>query len=358
MARTPNKNKVSHGDISTVEGMVCSETGIEIPDDLAFDRWELALGRLGPVQRGAAWWIGDLLVFAGKHYGDTYAAAQEATGYRLPTLKNFKWVAGKLPPEVRRPELTWGSHRFVAGLPPNERDGWLDRAVAGGWTSVKLSQELHRKDQMVAVADLKAHPSNYRSHPKDQLRHIGQSIRDHGIYRPVVVANDGTILAGHGIWEAAKEEGLDEVPVQRLDVAPDDPKAIKLLAGDNELGRIAADDDRLLTDQLKAVKDSEGLLGTGYDERQLAVRAFVTRREEEIANHDAAAHWVGMPKYDPTPPPPQVVVSFEDESARDEFMELIGGVTVRAKNRQTWSVWWPERSRGEDGQAEFIEVGE
>lgn len=48
-----------------------------------------------------------------------------------------------------------------------------------------------------AIDELRAHPRNYRRHPDDQLAHIMRSIELHGFYRAVVIARDGTVLAGH-----------------------------------------------------------------------------------------------------------------------------------------------------------------
>src|SRR5258707_279190 len=100
--------------------------------------------------------------------------------------------------------------------------------------------------EIVAVADLKPHPQNYREHPDDELEHIVESIRANGFYRNVVVARDNTLLAGHGVVQAAKKLGKTEIPVLRLDLDPDDPKALKVLVGDNEIARMAMVDDRAL----------------------------------------------------------------------------------------------------------------
>lgn len=122
----------------------------------------------------------------------------------------------------------------------------------------------------VAIGDLRPHPRNYRRHPEDQLAHIEASIRSNGFYRNIVVARDGTILAGHGVVEAARRLGIERVPVVRLDVAPDDPRALRVLAGDNEIGKLAEVDDRALTEMLREIKEStEGLLGTGVDAEKL-----------------------------------------------------------------------------------------
>ena len=104
--------------------------------------------------------------------------------------------------------------------------------------------------KLTAVAGLKPHPRNYKEHPESQLVHIMKSIEEHGFYRAVVTANDGTILAGHGVVQAAKKMGLEEVPAISLPVSPEDPRAIKVLVGDNEIGKLGLADDDVLADLL------------------------------------------------------------------------------------------------------------
>ena len=94
------------------------------------------------------------------------------------------------------------------------------------------------KIEKVLVSGLKPHPKNYRKHPEDQIEHLTESIGEHGFYRNVVISKDGVILAGHGVVEAAKKMGLKEIPVVRLGVKSDDPRAIKVLVGDNEIGHL------------------------------------------------------------------------------------------------------------------------
>ena len=122
---------------------------------------------------------------------------------------------------------------------------------------------------LLPLADLKAHPRNYRTHPEDQLTHLEQSLREHGWFRPIVVANDNTILAGHGIAQAARRLGWTEAPVVRLDLASDSPKALKVLTADNELGRLAIPDDAALANLLREIDRDLDLLGTGFDDQAL-----------------------------------------------------------------------------------------
>ncbi len=123
----------------------------------------------------------------------------------------------------------------------------------------------------VSLDTLKSHPRNYRAHPDDEIEHLMESIRSNGVYRNVVIAQDGTILAGHGVVTAARRLGLETLPVYRTSYGPDDLRAIKLLVSDNEISHLAMSDDRALTELLRELKEADiDLLGTGYDDMMLA----------------------------------------------------------------------------------------
>ena len=198
--------------------------------------------------------------------------------------------------------------------------------------------------EIVLLSDLKPHPRNYRTHPPDQLAHIIRSIEEHGIYRNVVVARDYTILAGHGVVKALTQMGRTEVPVMRLPIDPDSPQALKVLAGDNEIGHLAEVDDRMFTEILKEIKDLGELMGTGYDDMMLANLVYVTRPESEIADFDEAAAWAdaGMPEFANGAAPFKLVVSFRSEADRAEFAEKFE-LRILKREAKTWATWWPYR---------------
>jgi hypothetical protein len=212
------------------------------------------------------------------------------------------------------------------------------------WSAVMTEFAVER----VSPEALVPHPRNYRTHPEDQLDHLCQSIREHSFYRNVVVAKDGTILAGHGVVLAARKLGLTEIPVVRLPLDPDSPAAIKLLVADNEVEHLADQDDRLLSELLKQIRESEdvSLLGTGYDDQMLANLAMVTRPASEIKNMDEAAHWVGMPEYGGNEGEQfKLIVTCDDEAGRQEVMERLGADHHTYRVGETWSLRWPVRER-------------
>lgn len=126
-----------------------------------------------------------------------------------------------------------------------------------------------RDTETVDLADLRPHPRNYQAHPEAQIDELDASLREHGLYRNVVIARDGTILAGHGMVETARRAGMTRIRAVRMPYGPDDPAAIRLVVGDNGLPRLAVPDDTALAGLLSSLREAdpvEGLRGTGYDD--------------------------------------------------------------------------------------------
>jgi hypothetical protein len=213
--------------------------------------------------------------------------------------------------------------------------------------------------ETVAIESLKPHPQNYRSHPDDQVEHIMASIREHGIYRNIVVAKDYTILAGHGVVEGAKKLGHTEVPVIKMDVSPTDPAAFKIMVGDNEISKLASVDDRALSNLLKELSERDGFdfAGTGFDKQKLAALVMVTRTAGEIEDFDAAAEWVGMPEYNSEINSWGLNVQFDSREERADFLEKLGlneSCGKQLKGGRMISMWWPLRDRDDLRSLEFV----
>ncbi len=230
----------------------------------------------------------------------------------------------------------------------------------GQRSGAEILSDAIRDTVTVPIGALKTHPRNYKKHPQDQMVHIMKSLELHGYYRNIVVARDFTILAGHGVVEGAKRLGKLMVPVIQLDLDPDEPRALKVLVGDNEIAEIGEVDDRKLIGLLQDVMTQDELIGTGYNEMQLQARIFVSRPESEIKDRRAAAEYLGLPFYDAEDPSPKpkLVITFESDAERERLMGLIGAVTVARKDGPTWSVWWPARARDVLKAARFGEETE
>lgn len=124
-----------------------------------------------------------------------------------------------------------------------------------------------------AVADLSAHPQNYRRHPDEQLVQLRASLRRFGFGKvSISVTPGGTLLTGHGLLQAAALEGFETVPVVVKDLSEAEAKA--WLVADNETSRAAlVDDDPAMLAQLLAevqADTAEGLDGLGWTDDDLA----------------------------------------------------------------------------------------
>ena len=120
------------------------------------------------------------------------------------------------------------------------------------------------KIELRQLADLREFPGNPRTHPERQIAALRQSIRRHGIVKPIVIRPDGTILAGHGLVIAARAEALMEVPVSVYDRCDADCAALVL--ADNRIAQLADDDGDALERLLAGLRDEiGGVDGTGWD---------------------------------------------------------------------------------------------
>jgi len=118
------------------------------------------------------------------------------------------------------------------------------------------------------VSELTANPDNYRHHPPGQIEQIKHSLQTLGQYKNVVITPEGVILAGHGVVQAAAELDWQTIAVHVFDGTEEQQR--KLMVADNELSRMAEDDDAQLSQLLSAIRAETGLEGTGFDDEGLA----------------------------------------------------------------------------------------
>src|SRR5712671_5911311 len=126
------------------------------------------------------------------------------------------------------------------------------------------------------IERLMPYARNARTHSDAQVSQIAASIREWGWTNPVLVAEDGTIIAGHGRVLAAKKLRLKEVPVMVASGWSDAQKRAYALA-DNKLALNAGWDLALLGLELNEL----GTLGfeldlTGFDVDERAALTAVS----------------------------------------------------------------------------------
>lgn len=96
-----------------------------------------------------------------------------------------------------------------------------------------------------APGDLTPDPRNARTHSRKQVTQIVQSITAFGFTNPILADPEGNLIAGHGRLLAAKEIGLEKVPVITLDGLTEPQKRALRLA-DNKIALNAGWDTEIL----------------------------------------------------------------------------------------------------------------
>ena len=120
------------------------------------------------------------------------------------------------------------------------------------------------------AADLTPYANNSRTHSKEQVGQIVESIKEFGFTNPILIDEAGGIIAGHGRLEAANALGMAEVPTITLPGLSEAQKRAYVIA-DNRLALNAGWDIEALTSELKALQAEDFNLDLiGFDSDELA----------------------------------------------------------------------------------------
>ena len=164
-------------------------------------------------------------------------------------------------------------------------------------------------ERLVALADrielwpidhVRPYERNPRTHSEAQVDQIGASMVEFGWTNPVLVDEQGGILAGHGRLLAARRLGLTEVPVIRFEHLSEAQKRAYLIA-DNQLTLNSGWDDELLAAELAWLRDERFDLDlVGFDATELERLLSLADGESES---DEAEDEVPEPPEDPVSKP-------------------------------------------------------
>lgn len=105
-----------------------------------------------------------------------------------------------------------------------------------------------------SIAELTPYARNARTHSKKQIKQISRSIERFGFVNPVLIGDEGQIIAGHGRVEAAKLLGIKTVPTLALSHLSEQERQAYILA-DNKLAENAGWDREVLAIELQHLID-------------------------------------------------------------------------------------------------------
>jgi DNA modification methylase len=104
------------------------------------------------------------------------------------------------------------------------------------------------------IGQLRPNPGNSRTHSIKQIKQIAASIERFGFTNPVLISDDGLILAGHGRVEAAKLLRMKTVPTILLSHLSEAERRAYVVA-DNKLALNAGWDREMLAIELQSLVD-------------------------------------------------------------------------------------------------------
>ena len=124
--------------------------------------------------------------------------------------------------------------------------------------------------EQLRVEDLIPYVNNSRTHSDEQVMQVASSIKEFGFTNPILIDNDGGIIAGHGRLLAAKKLDIDEVPCIRLGYLSEAQRKAYVIA-DNKLALNSGWDNDLLKIELMQLDSIDFDLNlTGFDLSELA----------------------------------------------------------------------------------------
>lgn len=171
---------------------------------------------------------------------------------------------------------------------------------------------------MKKLAELQKPEKNIRIHTKKQISEYKRSIQKYGITRPIVCNKDGIVLIGNGLYEAAQELGLAEVPcIVREDL--DEKEQLKLMLADNKVFELGLTDTQAFEDILKDIGADFDIPGydasmlemlnmsfSDVDDYVVSYGTFEDEDVERISEKTAETHTEGVatgaPAYQPISP--------------------------------------------------------
>lgn len=151
----------------------------------------------------------------------------------------------------------------------------------------------------ISPDELRPHPRNARNHSDRQIDKISASIRSFGFNSPVIVDDDGQILAGHGRVLAAVKLGLKEVPSVALRHLSETQRRAFMLA-DNRLGELSDWDEVMLAEELEilsVVDEPFEITDTGFEMPRIDV--LIEERHKPEAELDPADDDVDITHVEP-----------------------------------------------------------
>ena len=132
-------------DVGLGDHFTITPQGLEVTGHPSFDACQALWNKLLTAEKVIQFAIGDAAKYIRERFGhDADQIISDRTGWTLETIRNYEWIADKVPKQVRRlDKLHFTHHQKVAAQPVRVQARLLNQAADSEerpWTVARLSQ--------------------------------------------------------------------------------------------------------------------------------------------------------------------------------------------------------------------------
>ena len=92
--------------------------------------------------------IGDLVNQTQEDFGESYAQIAKDTPYSAGALRNYSWIASRIPPENRVEGIGPSLYQVIAGFKdPTQQRVWIDRVLSEGMNRAELREAKREEEE-------------------------------------------------------------------------------------------------------------------------------------------------------------------------------------------------------------------
>ena len=176
------------------------------------------------------------------------------------------------------------------------------------------------------IEKLVPYARNSRTHSDEQISQIAASIKEWGWTTPVLVDEQGGIIAGHGRTLAAQKLKMKEVPVMVASGWSDAKKRAYIIA-DNKLALNAGWDDEMLALELDEIGDLGFDLDlTGFSAAE--IKELMSGEDNADEDNSKYTKKIDAPTYEPSGDKPLIADIYDSTKYQELTAKIYGNADL------------------------------
>ena len=129
-------------DLEEAGALTTTHLDLSERPDLDYETCESLAAFFGNINHASRWWLADIIIYSEEVHGQLVGQIAEATGLAPSSIENITSIGRRVPPSIRRPNLSFSVQGEVASLTPLEQIKWLDVAENERLTKAELRSRI------------------------------------------------------------------------------------------------------------------------------------------------------------------------------------------------------------------------